>query len=176
MAPLDAVTEQPEEPRSAGHLRVWLWFGGWAVMSLLFFLYRLDDLQPNWLLLALLMSAPCVLGVPSFRELVHMKSQSTKEIWGQIGLTIGAMLAAAALVYVAWRYDAPSAMRMIETYVIPALAPFSFILAALAFHVERKHKVRVFIGNRGWLYLAMPSNNTVHRTREEAPRAGDCEL
>jgi hypothetical protein len=161
----DAVADRPKEPTSAGHLRVWSWFGGWAVISSLIFLYRLEHLQPDWLLLALLMSAPCVFGVPSFRELVHVKSQPTKEIWGQIGLAIGATLAAAALVYVAWRYDAPSAMRMMETYVIPALAPFSFILAALALHVERKHKVRVFIGNRGWLYLAMPSDNTAQRTR-----------
>jgi hypothetical protein len=55
-------------------------------------------------------------------------------------------------------------------HVIPALAPFSFILAALAFHVERKHKVRLFIGNRGWLYLAMPSDNAVPPAREEAAR------
>ena len=158
-----------------GHLRVSLWFGGYAVLFSLVFALRLEALQPNWLLLIPLMAIPFTFSVRAFKDLSRAQVRTTPEWLGQIGAAAGGLLTGGVTIYVGIRYGGDAAMRVLEAYVMPMLVPYSAFVAALALYVERKHKVLVYVGNQGWLYVRVPSNNTVHRTREEAPRAGDCE-
>jgi len=123
------------------------------------FLIRLSTLQPNWLLLLGLVLVTLALSSRGFRDLLNMKPTAAKEKAAQIGLALGGTLGVLAILYFSWRYGAPNVMRAIEAYLLPALAPVGFAYAVLAFHVERKHKVRVFFGNRGWLFLPQESGD-----------------
>src|SRR5262245_26663680 len=165
----DMVADRQQAPNSTGHFRVVIWFGTWAVAFLFVFLYRLDALRPNWLVLGPLMLLPCLFGLSGFRDLLIMKPGSNNERIAQIAIAVGASLIVSTMAYFSWRYGAPSVMRVMETYVLPAFIPIGFAFAAVALHVERKHKVRVFVGNRGWLYLPLPSNNALLTDASTSP-------
>jgi hypothetical protein len=138
---------------SAGHLRVVIWFGLSGIVLLATFLFRLSALQPNWLLLLGLVLVTFAASSRAFRDLLAMKTGATQERLAKIALAVGGSLGVVAILYFSWRYGAPTVMWALEAYLLPVLAPMGFAYALVAAHVERKHKVRVFVGNRGWLYL-----------------------
>ena len=154
---------------SAGHFRVVLWFGAWGLAYLCIFLYRLDALSPNWFILAPLMLAPFFVGISSFRDLLGMRRGKTRETTAQIAIAAGAAIAMVAIVYFAWRYGAASVVRVVETYLLSALVPFSLVVALVALHVERANKVRVFVGIGGWRYLPVPSNSALLTDASSSP-------
>lgn len=156
-------TEVQAPLSAAGHFRVVYWFSAWVVIFSLFFFYRLDALKPDWLVLAALALLPVVLSIRSYNDLLRLRAATSKERTAQIALAVGAALVCMALFYLAWRYSPAFAIRMIDAYVMPALLPTCIVLVMAAFHVERKQKVRVFVGNQGWLFLPLPSNSTVER-------------
>jgi hypothetical protein len=78
-----------------------------------------------------------------------MKPRSATEKAAQVALAVGGVLGVVAILYFSWRYGAPTAMRAIATYLLPTLAPIGLAYAGVALHVERKHKVRAFVGNQG---------------------------
>lgn len=145
--------DDPNVASSAGHLRVVIWFGLSGIVLLATFLFRLSALQPNWLLLLALVLVTLAASSRAFRDLLNMKAGATQERLAQLGLAVGGALGVVAILYSSWRYGAPTVMRALESYLLPVLAPLGFAYALVASHVERKHKVRVFVGNRGWLYL-----------------------
>src|SRR5262245_38001359 len=134
----DMAADRQQAPNSAGHFRVVIWFSTWAVAFLFVFLYRLDTLRPNWLVLGPLMLLLCLFRLSEFRDLLRMKSGSTNERIAQMTIAVGALLTVSTMAYFSWRYGAPSVMRVLETYVLPAFMPISFAFAAVALHVERK--------------------------------------
>ena len=138
---------------STGHLRVVIWFGLSGVLLLVTFLVRISTLQPNWGLLLGLIIVTSAASTRGFRDLLDMKPRAATEKAAQVALAVGGVLGVVVILYFSWRYGAPTVMRAIETYLLPALAPIGFAYAGVALHVERKHKVRVFVGNRGWLFL-----------------------
>jgi hypothetical protein len=153
MAQMSTGHDQLNAPSSAGHLRVAIWFGLSGIVLLATFLFRLNTLQPNWLVLLALALATFAASSRAFRDLWNMKPGATKERSAQLALAVGGGLGAMAILYFSWRYGAPTVMRVLEAYLLPILVPIAFAYAAVSLHVERKHKVRVFVGNRGWLYL-----------------------
>ena len=137
MAQTSTGRDQPDVPNAAGHLRVAIWFAISGVVLLATFLIRLDTLQPNWLVLLAFTFLTFAVCWTAFRDLWSMKSRAMNR-----------------------RYGAPTVMHVLESYLLPSLVPIAFAYAAVALHVERKHKVRVFIGNRGWLYLPQEPRNS----------------
>jgi hypothetical protein len=146
---------------TTGHLRAVIWFAAAAIVLLAVFLFRVETLQPNWVLLLMVSAIVFFSCLRAMRDLVQMKPASSKESIVQIGIAVITLLAVAAILYFSWRYGAPAVVRVVEAYVLPACVPAAFVYAALALRTEQKHKVRVFFGNRGWLFVPLPSNNTV---------------
>lgn len=138
------------------------WFGASSVVLLTAFLLRAKTLQPNWLVLLLTAGVVYLSCVKSIRDLISMKVGSSKEAIVQIGMAVITVLGIAAILYFSRRYGAPVVIRALEAYLLPAFVPVALTHMALALHVERKHHVRVFLGNRGWLFVPLPSNNTPH--------------
>jgi Zn-dependent membrane protease YugP len=153
MAQISTERDQASVQSSAGHLRVAIWFGLSGVVLFVTFLFRLGTLQLNWQVLLALALVTFAASSRAFRDLWNMKPGATKERSAQIALAVGGALGAVAILYFSWRYGAPAVMRVLEAYLLPILVSIAFAYAAVALHVERKHKVRVFVGNRGWLYL-----------------------
>jgi hypothetical protein len=153
MAQMPTGHDHPNVSSPAGHLRVVIWFGLSGTVLLATFLFRLSTLQPNWLLLLSLALATLAASSRAFRDLLNMKPGATKESVAQIALAVGGALGVVAILYFSWRYDAATVMRAMEAYLLPVLVPIGFAYAVVALHLERKHKVRVFVGNQGWLYL-----------------------
>src|SRR5688500_13671859 len=153
MAQMSTAQDDPNVPSSAGHLRVVIWFGLAGIVLPVPLLFSLSASQPDWRLLVGLVLATFGASSRGFRDLLNMKRSATKERMAQIGLAVGGALGVAAILYFSWRYGAPTVMRAIEVYLLPVLAPLGFAYAWVALHVERKHKVRVFFGNHGWLFL-----------------------
>jgi len=160
MAEMSAAAEQPVN--TTGHLRVVLWLGVASLVLVIAFLLRAEVLQPNWLVLLLSAGAMYLSCVRAMRDLVSMKARSGNEAIVQIGAAVIAVLGTCAVLYFAWRYGAPAVIRTLEAYLLPAFVPVAVTYAVLALRVERKHHVRVFIGNRGWLFVPLPSNSTPH--------------
>lgn len=138
---------------STGHLRVAIWFGLSGMLLLVTFLVRISTLQPNWGLLLGLVLVTSAASTRGFRDLLSLKPRAATEKAAQVALAVGGGLGVVAILYVSWRYGAPTVMRAIEAYLLPTLAPIGLAYAGVALHVERKHKVRVFFGNQGWLFL-----------------------
>jgi hypothetical protein len=157
----EMTTGEEDALSTTGYLRAVIWFGGAALVLLVVFLFRLGTLQPNWLVLLALILGAFATGSRPFRDLLNMKSASKDESIVQIAIAVSAVLAIAAIVYFSWRYGAPPVVRVVEAYVLPACVPMAFAYAAVAFHAERKHRVRVYFGNGGWRFVPLPSNNTV---------------
>jgi hypothetical protein len=164
MAEMSAATEQTAD--TTGHLRVVFWFGAASVVLLAAFLLRATALQPNWLVLVLTAGAVYLSCARAIRDLVCMKAGSSKEAVVQIGMAVITVLGTAAVLYFSWRYGAPVVVRALEAYLLPAFVPVAVTYVALALRVERKHHVRVFLGNRGWLFVPLPSNSTPHADAE----------
>jgi len=159
MAGMSARQEQTVN--TAGHLRVVIWFVGAAAVLLALFAFRARTLQPNWTLLLTVTGVTFLICVRAMRDLVRMKPGTSKESIVQLGIAVMTVLAIAAILFFSSRYGAPAVVRVVEAYVLPALVPVALTYAALALQVERKHRVHVFIGNRGWVFVSLPSNNTV---------------
>jgi len=167
----DPTASHASQPLSAdGCFRVVYWFPAWVAIFLPFFLYRVDTLKPNWLVLALLAAMPFALSIKSYRDLVNLRSGSTKENTSQIAIIVGAAIAVLSIGYLAWRYNPAFAVRIMDAYVMPAFMPICVAVALVAFRVERRHKVRVFVGNKGWLYL--PSNSTAESDARKSGARG----
>jgi sterol desaturase/sphingolipid hydroxylase (fatty acid hydroxylase superfamily) len=157
-------TEEPQPaPSTTGYIRVPLWFGIWGLVFLVVFLYRVQTLNPNWLILGPLMVAPLALSPRSLKEMLNRRSGAANEKIMQVSAALGGVLAFAAVAYGAWRFGPAGAVRIMDAYVIPMLIPIVLVYAGVALHVERKHKLRVFVGNRGWLFVPPPSNSTHER-------------
>jgi len=153
MAQMSTEHDGRSVPSSAGHLRVVIWFALSGIVLLAPFLFRLSSLKPNWLILLGLVLVAFAASSRAFRDLLNMKPGATKAKSAQVALAVGGALAVVGILYFSWRHGAPIVMQVLETYLLPVLAPLGLAYAAVALHVERKHKVRVFIGNGGWLYL-----------------------
>jgi hypothetical protein len=152
---------QGQAVNTTGHLRAVIWFTGAAVVLLAAFLIRIETLKPNWILLLIVTAIVFLSCLRAMRDLVRMNPTSSKESIVQIGIGVISGLGIAAILYFSWRYGAPVVVRVVEAYALPACVPAALTYAALAFRTERKHRVRVFFGNSGWLFVPLPSNNTV---------------
>jgi hypothetical protein len=170
MATSDGVMSTGEDQAlsTTGHLRVVIWFGAAAVVFLTVFVLRAGTLQPNWMVLLIVTVFTFVVCLGAMRDLIGMKPPSSNESIAQIGMAAITLVAMAAVLYLAWRHGARTVVDVMEAYVLPALIAISGTYAVLALRVERKHKVRVYFGNRGWLFVPTPSNSTV----EADPRNG----
>jgi hypothetical protein len=85
-------------------------------------------------------------------------------------VTLGVgVLTVLGIVGAAYLYTAAYTMHLLGLYVIPSSAVLGALLALLAWRAERKAKVRVFVGNRGWVYVSSPSNRTPHADARDVP-------
>jgi uncharacterized membrane protein len=154
-------TGEDQALNTTGYLRVVIWFGAAAVVLLTVFVFRVGTLQPNWPVLLIVMVFAFLTCLGAMRDLIRMKPHSGNESIVQIGMAVISLVAIAAALYFAWRYGAPAVVRAVEAYVLPSFVPIAITYVVLALRVERKHKIRVYIGNRGWLFAPTPSNSTV---------------
>jgi hypothetical protein len=159
-----AINENPTDP-SRGLFRVPVWFGIAAVGFLASFLFRLKELQPNWLILGVLVLVSLAIALNEFKGLVALKSGTGSERKGTMLAILGAALVAIPLIYFSWKLGPAVGIRIVDTYLPPVLVPFTATIASVAFYVERKYKSRVYIGNKGWVFLSQepPSNRTIER-------------
>ena len=154
-------TGEDQALSTTGHLRVVMWFGAAAVVFLAVFVLSVGTLQPNWLVLLIVTIFTFLICLGAMRDLVRMKPASGNEFIAQIGMVVITLVAIVAVLYFAWRHGAPAVVSALEAYALPALIAISGTYSVLALRVERKHKVRVYFGNRGWLFVPTPSNSTV---------------
>jgi len=168
-----AIQEQPTDP-TRGLFRVPLWFGTAAVGFLSLFISQLADLQPNWSILGALALVPLAFAFKEIKNLLALNAGTRSERQGIALAILGAALVAVPLVYFSWQFGPTAAMRLVDTYLPPILVPITAALASVAFYVERTSKMRVYVGNKGWVFLSreQPSNPTAESDARKSGARG----
>jgi len=164
------VNQDATDSSSHGLFRVVLWGFLYALFGALALANELEKGQPDWWVLAGLSSLLIAACFSELRNLANVKAGTSSERRTTICAILGGALVAAFILGTAYFYSSAFALHLTGLYVIPATAVLVAIFAFLAWRVERKARVRVFFGNKGWVFLASkpPSNSTLERDARES--------
>lgn len=152
-----------------GLFRVVLWGGVWTGFGVLSLLNELQRGQPHSWVLAVLSVLWVAVCFRQILDLAKLKAGSSNErLMTVVSLGVS-VLTALGIVGAAYLYTAAYTMHLLGLYVIPSSAVLGALLALLAWRAEPKAKVRVFVGNRGWVYVGSPSNRTPPADARDTP-------
>jgi hypothetical protein len=161
------MTTSAAASKTRGLLRVAPWSFGYGVFGALVFAREFTQGKPNWLILGGITLLWLVGYGNKIRKLITLTpGNSNEKLTVVLGAT-GAMLVAAFILIVTYRFNAAYAVHLLGLYFFSSTAVVATVIGFAALLMERKAKVRVYMGNIGWVYVSgqPPSNSTLHRTR-----------
>jgi len=156
---------------TSGLMRIAPWSFAFVALAIAVFIYEHLRGHPRWGILGLVVLGAFALCAKEIRNLVRLKSNTTSERATLVLSLLGAGAMVGFILGVAHFYSPAYAMHLTGLYVFSSLAPVALVVALLALWVERKYKVRVYVGNTGWVFVGpeTPSNTTPHADARDVP-------